>query len=72
RTAGQSHGRVVAALSAPKILSADEPAMATGAFAAIRQQEQITNRRLDDCLPAIGKRARRIVVVSPVDYSGRW
>src|SRR5215469_12597175 len=37
--AGQSHGRVVAALSVRKILSAAEPAMATGAFAAIRRQE---------------------------------
>jgi len=37
---GQSHGRVVAALSAPEILSAGEPAMAASVFGAIRQQEQ--------------------------------
>jgi hypothetical protein len=29
------------------------PAMATSVFAAIRQQEQITNRRLGDCLLVI-------------------
>ena len=38
--AGQSHGRVVAVLDAPEILSAGEPATAISVFAAVRQQEQ--------------------------------
>jgi hypothetical protein len=60
--AGQSHGRVVAALSAPEILSAGELAMATSVFAAIRQQEQFTNRRLGDCLLVIMKRQEEFLL----------